>query len=68
MLAMPSMVRQSGLRYLTIGLEIENPGLLPFGLTIEDIQRGVSKLRDGVIGQSLSRTAPDRKGGVAFNG
>lgn len=32
-------------------LEIENPGLLPFGLTIEDIQQGVSKLRNRVIGR-----------------
>jgi predicted HTH transcriptional regulator len=32
-------------------LEIENPGLLPFGLTIEDIQRGVSKVRNRVIGR-----------------
>jgi predicted HTH transcriptional regulator len=32
-------------------LEVENPGLLPFGLTIEDIQKGVSKLRNRVIGR-----------------
>ena len=32
-------------------IEIENPGLLPFGLTIEDIMQGVSKLRNRVIGQ-----------------
>ena len=32
-------------------MEIENPGLLPFGLTIEDIQRGISKLRNRVIGR-----------------
>ena len=32
-------------------LEIENPGLMPFGLTIEDIQQGVSKLRNRVIGR-----------------
>lgn len=32
-------------------LEVENPGLLPFGLTIEDLQRGVSKLRNRVIGR-----------------
>lgn len=32
-------------------LEIENPGLLPLGLTIEDIQQGVSKLRNRVIGR-----------------
>jgi ATP-dependent DNA helicase RecG len=32
-------------------LEIENPGMLPFGLTIEDIQQGVSRLRNRVIGR-----------------
>jgi predicted HTH transcriptional regulator len=32
-------------------IEIENPGLLPFGLTIEDIQQGISKLRNRVIGR-----------------
>jgi ATP-dependent DNA helicase RecG len=32
-------------------VEMENPGLLPFGLTMEDIQNGVSKLRNRVIGR-----------------
>jgi ATP-dependent DNA helicase RecG len=32
-------------------LEIENPGLLPFGLTIEEVIDGVSKLRNRVIGR-----------------
>lgn len=32
-------------------LEVENPGLLPLGLTIEDIQNGISKLRNRVIGR-----------------
>lgn len=32
-------------------LEIENPGMLPHGLTVEDLQRGVSKLRNRVIGR-----------------
>ncbi len=32
-------------------LEIENPGLLPTGLTVEDIQKGISKLRNRVIGR-----------------
>lgn len=32
-------------------LEVENPGLLPFGLTIDDLPRGVSKLRNRVIGR-----------------
>lgn len=32
-------------------IEVENPGLLPFGLTIEDLSHGVSKLRNRVIGR-----------------
>ena len=32
-------------------LEVENPGLLPFGLTIADLPLGVSKLRNRVIGR-----------------
>ena len=32
-------------------LEIESPGLLPFGLTIDDLKMGVSKLRNRVIGR-----------------
>lgn len=32
-------------------LEVENPGLLPFGLTVPDILQGVSKLRNRVIGR-----------------
>jgi predicted HTH transcriptional regulator len=32
-------------------LEIANPGLLPFGLTVEDIKKGASKLRNRVIGR-----------------
>jgi predicted HTH transcriptional regulator len=32
-------------------LEVENPGLLPYGLTVEDIRKGVSKLRNRVIGR-----------------
>jgi len=32
-------------------LEVENPGLLPFGVTVEDLHRGVSKLRNRVIGR-----------------
>lgn len=30
---------------------VENPGLLPFGLTLQDLPRGVSKLRNRVIGR-----------------
>ena len=32
-------------------IEVENPGTLPFGLTIEDIRRGVWRLRNRVIGR-----------------
>jgi hypothetical protein len=32
-------------------IEVENPGGLPPGLTVEDILRGVSKLRNRVIGR-----------------
>jgi ATP-dependent DNA helicase RecG len=32
-------------------IEVDNPGNLPPGLTIEDIRRGVSKLRNRVIGR-----------------
>ena len=32
-------------------VEIESPGLLPFGLTVADILRGVSRLRNRVIGR-----------------
>ena len=35
-------------------LEVENPGLLPFGLTLEDLPRGVSKLRNRVVGRVLN--------------
>jgi predicted HTH transcriptional regulator len=32
-------------------LEVDNPGLLPFGLTVDDLVRGISKLRNRVIGR-----------------
>jgi predicted HTH transcriptional regulator len=32
-------------------IEIENPGLLPFGLTTDEIKHGVSKLRNRVMGR-----------------
>jgi ATP-dependent DNA helicase RecG len=35
-------------------IEIENPGLLPFGLTLEDLPMGISKLRNRVIGRVLN--------------
>ncbi len=32
-------------------LEVESPGLLPLGLTVDDLRRGISKLRNRVIGR-----------------
>ena len=32
-------------------LEVESPGLLTFGLTVDDLRRGISKLRNRVIGR-----------------
>jgi ATP-dependent DNA helicase RecG len=32
-------------------VEIENPGLIPFNLTLDDLYRGISKLRNPVIGR-----------------
>jgi predicted HTH transcriptional regulator len=32
-------------------LEVENPGLLPFGMTVQDMREGVSRLRNRVIGR-----------------
>jgi ATP-dependent DNA helicase RecG len=34
-------------------IEIENPGLIPFNLTLEDLYQGISKLRNPVIGRVL---------------
>jgi ATP-dependent DNA helicase RecG len=36
---------------LEVENQVENPSLLPFGLTIEDIQKGISKVRNRVIGR-----------------
>lgn len=34
-------------------IEIENPGLIPFNLTLDDLSKGISKLRNPVIGRVL---------------
>jgi ATP-dependent DNA helicase RecG len=34
-------------------MEIQNPGMLPFGMTIEDLKAGVSKIRNRVIARSF---------------
>lgn len=38
------------------GIEIENPGVLLAGLTIDDIRQGVAKLRNRVIGPGFQGT------------
>ena len=30
-------------------LEVENPGMLPFGMTLDDLKAGVSRIRNRVI-------------------
>ena len=32
-------------------IEVENPGLLPFGLTLDDLPQGISRLRNRTIGR-----------------
>jgi len=49
-------------------IEIENPGLLPFGLTVDDIQRGVSKLRNRVIGRVFHELRFIEQWAAAFKG
>lgn len=44
-------------------IEVENPGLLPFGLTVEDILMGVSKLRNRVIGRVFKELGLIEQGG-----
>jgi ATP-dependent DNA helicase RecG len=34
-------------------LEIQNPGMLPFGFTLEDLKSGVSRIRNRVIAQTF---------------
>jgi ATP-dependent DNA helicase RecG len=34
-------------------IEIENPGLIPFNLTMDDLYQGISKLRNPVIGRTF---------------
>jgi ATP-dependent DNA helicase RecG len=48
---MPSAALRFAWRYSTIRIEVENPGILPLGLTVEDIEKGTSKLRNRVIGR-----------------
>ena len=48
-------------------VEVENPGLLPFGLTLADLPLGISKLRNRVIGRVFHALGPvelDRPAGA----
>lgn len=47
-------------------LEIENPGLLPFGLTVNDIMEGVSKIRNKVIVRVLHELGYIEKWGMGI--
>lgn len=49
-------------------LEIENQGLLPFGLTVNDLERGVSKLRNRIIGRVFFELGPSSSGAAAWGG
>lgn len=48
-------------------LEIENPGLLPFGLTIDDIIEGVSKIRNKIIVRVLHELGYIERWGLGIN-
>lgn len=45
----PNPAARCALRCSANRLEVENPGLLPFGLTIDEIQLGVSRVRNRVL-------------------
>jgi len=47
-------------------LEVENPGLLPFGITISDIIEGVSKIRNKVIVRVLHELGYIEKWGMGI--
>jgi predicted HTH transcriptional regulator len=47
-------------------LEIENPGLLPFGVTIDDIIEGISKIRNKVIVRVLHELGYIEKWGIGI--
>jgi predicted HTH transcriptional regulator len=49
-------------------IEIESPGLLPFGLTVDDIRQGVSKLRNRVIGRVFHELRLISNGAAASSG
>ena len=48
-----------GWLFLTDRIEVENPGILLPGLTLDDIRQGLSKIRNHVHCTGLSRTEPD---------
>jgi ATP-dependent DNA helicase RecG len=49
-------------------VEIESPGLLPAGLTIEDLRQGISKLRNRVIGRVFQQLGLIEQWGSGISG
>jgi len=39
-------------------MEVQNPGMLPFGMTMENLKAGVSKIRNRVIARVLREARP----------
>ena len=47
-------------------LEIQNPGMLPFGMTLEELKSGVSKIRNPVIARVLRELDYMEKWGTGY--
>ncbi len=47
-------------------LEIQNPGMLPFGMTLDDLKSGVSKIRNPVIARVLRELDYMEKWGTGY--
>jgi ATP-dependent DNA helicase RecG len=47
-------------------LEIQNPGMLPFGMTLDDLKSGVSKIRNPVIARMLRELDYMEKWGTGY--
>jgi ATP-dependent DNA helicase RecG len=47
-------------------LEIQNPGMLPFGMTLDDMKSGVSKIRNPVIARVLRELDYMEKWGTGY--
>ena len=47
-------------------MEIQNPGMLPFGITMEDFKAGVSKVRNRVIARIFTELGLMEEGGSGY--